>query len=61
MLYDLFGIVVVIVVDVVGFLHKRRYGARRVFDDVRLELVQFRECLERKKKKTLIDKFLITL
>lgn len=47
MLYDLLGIVVVvvIVVDIFGFLHERRYGARRVFDDVRLELVQFRESL----------------
>lgn len=41
MLSDLFGIVVVVVVDVFGFLHKRRYGARRVFYDVWLELVHF--------------------
>lgn len=50
MLRDLFGIVVVIVVDIVGFLHKRRHGARRVFDNVRLEFVQFRESLENVEK-----------
>lgn len=59
MLRDLFGVVavalavvvVVVVVDVFGFLHECRYGAGRVFDDVRLEFVQFRERLELRLKK----------
>lgn len=50
MLYDLFAaaavVIVVVVVDVFGFLHKRRHGAGRVFNDVRLEFIQFRESLE---------------
>jgi len=59
MLCDLFGIVVVVVVvvDVLGFLHKRRQGARRVLDDVWLEFVQFRKSLEKMKD----SRFLMTL
>lgn len=47
MLYDLFGVIVVVVVF--GFLHKRRNGARRVLDDVRFEFIQFWESLDKKK------------
>lgn len=52
MLYEIFVMIVVVVivvvdVDVFGFLHKRRYGARCVFDDVRFKFVQFRECLRK--------------